>query len=67
MGKKYKVEGRVTLYVDTWFEDDEKIDLKDQAYDAIRDLVVSVEAVSSGCGDDVTIGDIEIDGMEEQP
>ena len=65
MGKKYKVTGKVTVYVDTWFEDDEKTDLEDQAYDQIRELVSSVEHTCPGSGDEVDITDIEVESMTE--
>lgn len=62
---KFKVTGKVTVYVDTWIEDDEKHDLNDQAYDQIRDLVNSIENTCPGSGDEVTIADIEIETVEK--
>lgn len=66
MGKKYKVTGKVTVYVNTWFEDDEKTDLNDQANDQIRDLVSFVEHTCPGSGDEVDVADIEVESMTEE-
>jgi hypothetical protein len=60
MGKKYKVEGRVILYVDTWFEDDEKTDLHDQASEQLWDLASSMENAAVFEGDEVFIGEAEV-------
>lgn len=62
---KHKVTGKVSIYVNTWIEDDGKTDLKDQAYDQIRDLVSSVEHTCMGSGDVVDIADIEVESVTE--
>lgn len=60
MGKRYEVTAKVTVYVETWVDDDEKFDLNDQAYDQVRDLVCTIEHTCVGSGDNVELGDIEI-------
>ena len=56
---KYKVFATVTVYVETWFEDDGVLDLEDQAHDQVRaTLSVLVD------DDDVAeVGDITLEPL----
>ena len=59
---KHKVEGHFKVYVSTWFEDDGKRDLNDQAFEAINDAALVSEAHAS---DDIYTDDTEIESLEE--
>lgn len=63
MGKKYKVEGMISVAVETWFHDDEKTGLNEQAYNAIRDAAHISQAYHTK-DDDVDAHEINVESVE---
>ena len=60
---KHKVEGNFKVYVHTYFEDDGKRDLNDQAHEAIEEAAYVSETYPKT--DEIYTDDTEIESIEE--
>lgn len=61
---KYKVSGSISVAVETWFEDSGKLDLRDQAMEAIENAANISKSFSDDV-DSVDIVDVKMFSMSE--